>query len=66
LKGKSVEEIQRYAELVMIHLLEDINDSGYYADGVPKEMRTDETLVRLANISLVEEKVSITNKIEHS
>jgi hypothetical protein len=35
-------------------------------DGVPKEMRTDETLVRLANISLVEEKVSITNKIEHS
>uniref|UniRef100_A0A0E0DXZ4 DNA helicase n=1 Tax=Oryza meridionalis TaxID=40149 RepID=A0A0E0DXZ4_9ORYZ len=58
LKGKSVEEIQRYAELVMIHLLEDINDSGYYADGVPKEMRTDETLVRLANISLVEEKVA--------
>uniref|UniRef100_J3MBV3 Uncharacterized protein n=1 Tax=Oryza brachyantha TaxID=4533 RepID=J3MBV3_ORYBR len=58
LKGKSVEEIQRYAELVMIHLLEDINDSAYYADGVPKEMRADETLVRLANISLVEEKVA--------
>uniref|UniRef100_A0A0D9WMM4 CHD3-type chromatin-remodeling factor PICKLE n=1 Tax=Leersia perrieri TaxID=77586 RepID=A0A0D9WMM4_9ORYZ len=58
LKGKSVEEIQRYAELVMTHLIEDINDSGYYADGVPKEMRTDETLVRLANISLVEEKVA--------
>ncbi|KAG8093796.1 hypothetical protein GUJ93_ZPchr0012g21180 [Zizania palustris] len=58
LKGKSVDEIQRYAELVMVHLLEDINESGYYADGVPKEMRTDETLVRLANISLVEEKVA--------
>ncbi|CAM0913118.1 unnamed protein product [Alopecurus aequalis] len=58
LKGKSVEEIQRYAELVMVHLVEDINDSTTYADGVPKEMRTDETLVRLAKISLVEEKVA--------
>lgn len=58
LKGKSVEEIQRYAELVMAHLVEDTNDSPIYADGVPKEMRADETLVRLAKISLVEEKVA--------
>ncbi|VAI71304.1 unnamed protein product [Triticum turgidum subsp. durum] len=56
LKGKSVEEIQRYGELVMAHLVEDTNDSPTYADGVPKEMRADETLVRLAKISLVEEK----------
>jgi hypothetical protein len=28
-------------------------------DGVPKEMRNDETLVRLAKISLVEEKVYV-------
>ncbi|XP_062228270.1 CHD3-type chromatin-remodeling factor PICKLE-like [Phragmites australis] len=59
LKGKSVEEIQRYAELVMVHLVEDINDSDYFSDGVPKEgMRTDELLVRIANISLIEEKVT--------
>uniref|UniRef100_A0A453QYV7 CHD3-type chromatin-remodeling factor PICKLE n=1 Tax=Aegilops tauschii subsp. strangulata TaxID=200361 RepID=A0A453QYV7_AEGTS len=58
LKGKSVEEIQRYGELVMAHLVEDTNDSPTYADGVPKEMRADETLVRLAKISLVEEKVA--------
>ena len=30
-------------------------------DGVPKEMRADETLVRLAKISLVEEKVYVHN-----
>ncbi|XP_047075437.1 CHD3-type chromatin-remodeling factor PICKLE [Lolium rigidum] len=58
LKGKSAEEIQRYAELVMVHLVEDISESGTYADGVPREMRSDETLVRLAKISLVEEKVA--------
>ena len=28
-------------------------------DGVPKEMRNDEALVRLAKISLVEEKVNV-------
>jgi len=59
LKGKSVEEIQRYAELVMAHLVEDINDSDYFSDGVPKEgMRVDDVLVRIANISLIEEKVA--------
>nr|CAB3469615.1 unnamed protein product [Digitaria exilis] len=60
LKGKSVEEIQRYAELVMAHLVEDINDSDYFSDGVPKEgMRVDDVLVRIANISLIEEKVAV-------
>lgn len=58
LKGKSLEEIQKYAELVMAHLVEDMNESTTYADGVPKEMRNDETLVRLAKISLLEEKVA--------
>jgi chromodomain-helicase-DNA-binding protein 4 len=59
LKGKSVDEIQRYAELVMAHLVEDINDSDYFSDGVPKEgMRVDDVLVRIANISLIEEKVA--------
>ncbi|CAN6214832.1 unnamed protein product [Urochloa humidicola] len=59
LKVKSVEEIQRYAELVMAHLVEDINDSEYFSDGVPKEgMRVDDVLVRIANLALIEEKVS--------
>lgn len=61
LKGKSVEEIQRYAELVMAHLVEEINDSDYFSDGVPKEMmRVDDVLVRIANISLIEEKMAAT------
>jgi len=38
LKGKSVEEIQRYAELVMVHVVEDINDSTItYADGCQRK-----------------------------
>ncbi|CAN6190414.1 unnamed protein product [Urochloa humidicola] len=58
LKVKSVEEIQRYAELVMAHLVEDINDSEHFSDGVPKEgMRVDDVLVRIANLALIEEKV---------
>jgi hypothetical protein len=36
------------------------------ADGVPKEgLRTDETLVRIANISLIEAKVHVYNIIHH-
>ncbi|KAL6861920.1 hypothetical protein ACP4OV_017620 [Aristida adscensionis] len=59
LKAKSIEEIQRYAELVMVHLLDETNDSKYFSDGVPKEgMRPEDVLVRLANISLIEEKVA--------
>ncbi|WVZ82247.1 hypothetical protein U9M48_029533 [Paspalum notatum var. saurae] len=59
LKVKSIEEIQRYAELVMSHLVEEITDSEYFSDGVPKEMmRVDDVLVRIANISLIEEKVA--------
>ncbi|TVU12298.1 hypothetical protein EJB05_45935 [Eragrostis curvula] len=59
LKGKSVEEIQRYAELVMVHLVDESNDPDHFSDGVPREgLRTDETLVRIANISLIEAKVA--------
>ncbi|AQL01573.1 Putative homeodomain-like transcription factor superfamily protein [Zea mays] len=53
--------IGRYAELVMAHLVEEINDSDYFSDGVPKEMmRVDDVLVRIANISLIEEKMAAT------
>ncbi|KAL6606072.1 hypothetical protein ACP70R_041725 [Stipagrostis hirtigluma subsp. patula] len=49
----------RYAELVMVHLLDETTDPTYFSDGVPKEtMIPENLLVRLANISLIEEKVA--------
>ncbi|KAK3131779.1 hypothetical protein QOZ80_6AG0511350 [Eleusine coracana subsp. coracana] len=59
LKVKSVEEIQRYAQLVMAHLVDETDDAEHFSDGVPREgLRTDETLLRIANITLIEEKLA--------
>ncbi|XP_078157848.1 chromatin remodeling factor CHD3 (PICKLE) isoform X4 [Carex rostrata] len=63
LKGKSDSEIKDYAALVMQHLLEPLNDSLTFSDGVPKDQyRVDDVLVRLANLQLIEEKVDLMSE----
>ncbi|KAJ1698567.1 hypothetical protein LUZ63_007079 [Rhynchospora breviuscula] len=63
LKGKTASEIKDYAALVMQHLLEPLNDSPTFSDGVPKDQyRVDDVLVRLANLQLIEEKVKLMSE----
>ncbi|XP_024359262.1 CHD3-type chromatin-remodeling factor PICKLE isoform X2 [Physcomitrium patens] len=58
LKPKTPEEIKDYGTLFLSHIAEDINDSPFFSDGVPKEgLRIQDVLVRLAILHLIRDKV---------
>ncbi|XP_065848676.1 CHD3-type chromatin-remodeling factor PICKLE-like [Euphorbia lathyris] len=58
MKQKTHEEIKDYGALFLKHIVEDINDSPNFKDGVPKEgLRIPDVLVRIAVLLLVRDKV---------
>lgn len=58
LKPKTPEEIKDYGTLFLSHIAEDINDSPFFSDGIPKEgLRIQDVLVRLAILHLIRDKV---------
>ncbi|KAG0556719.1 hypothetical protein KC19_11G074300 [Ceratodon purpureus] len=58
LKPKTPEEIKEYGTLFLSHIAEDINESPFFSDGVPKEgLRIQDVLVRLAILHLIRDKV---------
>ncbi|OAY53615.1 CHD3-type chromatin-remodeling factor PICKLE [Manihot esculenta] len=58
MKQKTYEEIRDYGVLFLSHIVEDINDSPNFADGVPKEgLRILDVLVRIAVLLLIRDKV---------
>ncbi|XP_010525929.1 PREDICTED: CHD3-type chromatin-remodeling factor PICKLE-like [Tarenaya hassleriana] len=62
LKQKTYEEIKEYGSLFLKHIIEDIDESSpTFSDGVPKEgLRIEDVLVRIAILTLVQEKVKFT------
>ncbi|XAR71032.1 DNA helicase [Bertholletia excelsa] len=63
LKQKTFEEIRDYGKLFLAHLVEEINDSPTFTDGVPKEgLRIQDVLVRIAELLLVREKVKFASE----
>ncbi|CAN6459733.1 unnamed protein product [Victoria cruziana] len=62
-KNKSMEEIKEYGKLFLTHISEDITDSPYFSDGVPKEgLRISDVLVRVAILQLIGEKVKMLSE----
>ncbi|KAK6237044.1 hypothetical protein QUC31_020837 [Theobroma cacao] len=58
LKQKTYEEIKDYGVLFLSHIVEDMNDSPTFSDGVPKEgLRIQDVLVRIATLLLIGQKV---------
>ncbi|GMG98953.1 hypothetical protein Nepgr_000793 [Nepenthes gracilis] len=63
LKQKSFEEIHEYGQLFMSHIIEPINDSPTFSDGVPKEgLRIPDVLVRIAVLSSIRDKVKFSTE----
>ncbi|GAB2275370.1 hypothetical protein Dimus_010129 [Dionaea muscipula] len=61
LKQKTFEEIHEYGKLFMSHIIEEINDSPTFSDGVPKEgLRIPDVLVRIAVLSSIRDKVKFS------
>lgn len=58
LKQKTFEEIRDYGTLFLRHVVEDLNDSPTFSDGVPKEgLRIPDVLVRIAILTLIQERI---------
>ncbi|XP_031482496.1 CHD3-type chromatin-remodeling factor PICKLE [Nymphaea colorata] len=63
LKNKSLEEIKEYGKLFLTHISEEITDSPYFSDGVPKEgLRISDVLVRVAILQLIGDKVKLLSE----
>ncbi|KAJ8751693.1 hypothetical protein K2173_025859 [Erythroxylum novogranatense] len=63
LKQKTYKEIESYGKLFLTHIVEENNETDTFTDGVPKEgLRVQDVLVRIATLSLVDEKVKFAQE----
>ncbi|XP_028057173.1 CHD3-type chromatin-remodeling factor PICKLE-like [Camellia sinensis] len=62
LKQKTCEEIKEYGTLFLTHIAEDITDSPTFSDGVPKGLRIEDVLGRIAVSLLIRDKVKAASE----